>query len=190
MKGLKKSIGFKRRRKALTDYKKRLKLVKGGMDRVVIRRTNKRVIGEIIRYDEKGDKILAYADSNLLRKYKWPSRNNRPTAYLTGLLLAKSALKKIKGEEYVLDIGLSSPVKNSIPFVFAKGCIDGGLKLKADITMDEKLYDYSDTKYTKGLREKDSERYNRQYGAYIKENIDVDSLQRLFKEVKSVILNS
>ncbi len=47
---------FKRRRLGLTNYKRRLALVKGNMDRVVVRKTNKRIIGQVVSYEEKGDK--------------------------------------------------------------------------------------------------------------------------------------
>ncbi len=182
-----KVLPFRRRREALTNYKKRLALVKGGLDRVVLRRTNKRVIAELVKY-EQGDKVLLYTDSTYLKKYGWPSRCNRPTAYLTGLLFAKSAQKKSAGSECVLDIGLSSSVKGSLPFAFAKGCVDGGLGLKSGAEIDEKTYNYSDATYAKKLKEDGEEAYKKQYGRYIKDGINVESLGVLFKEVKEKIM--
>ncbi len=182
-----KALDFRRRREALTDYKKRLALVKGGHDRVVIRKTNRRIIGEIIRYQENGDVVVAYADSiNLARKYGWPSRSNRPTAYLTGLMLAKVAKSKANGNDCILDIGLSSPVKNSIPFVFAKGCLDGGLKLRSGIEIKEDIYNYSNTEYAKTASE--SEGTVKQYGKFLKDGIKLDSLGRMFEETKKKII--
>ena len=132
-------LGFKRKRKHITNYKKRFSLVKGNYSRIVIRKSNKIITGQIIKYEEQGDVILASAYSTQLLKYNWPSRSNKSTAYLTGLLLAKKAKeKKVADKEYVLDIGLSAPVKNSIPFVFAKGCIDGGIKLRSGTEIEEK----------------------------------------------------
>ena len=87
-----KEVKFRRRREGVTDYAKRLALVKSGLERVVVRKTNKRVLGQVIRYEEKGDKVIASAESGeLAKKYGWPSRSNRPTAYLTGLLLARKS---------------------------------------------------------------------------------------------------
>jgi|GEM_PF-965583 large subunit ribosomal protein L18 len=186
-----KALDFRRRREALTDYKKRFALVKGGHDRVVVRKTNKRIIAEVVRYAEKGDLVLAYVDSGALAtKYKWPSRSNRPTAYLTGIMLAKVAASKIKesnGKEYILDIGLSSPVKNSIPFVFAKGCIDGGMKLKAGLDMKEAIYNYSNTEYVKKAAE--SGGTVKQYGKFLKDGINLDSLGTLFEATKKKIMS-
>ncbi len=176
------SLAFKRRRKGLTNYRKRLALVKSGLDRVVVRKSGRRIIAEVARYSEKGDSIIAYADSNELKKLGWPSRSNRATAYLTGMLLARKCLKKAD-VEYVLDIGLSSPVKNSIPFVFAKGCTDAGLKLRSGIEIPEGVYNCADTRYAKALKEKQGT----QYSAYIKAGIDPEKLGSLFNEAKSRI---
>ncbi len=181
---VKKSLAFKRRRKGLTNYKKRLALVKGGMERVIVRRSNRRIIGEVAMYSEHGDMITAYADSNELKGMGWPSHSNRATAYLTGMLLASKALKKSKDSEYVLDIGLSSPVKNSIPFVFAKGCIDRGMKLRSGVEIPDTVYDCSDTAYAASLK-KEISKYERQYGAYIKAGKEPDKLNSLFNELRS-----
>lgn len=184
-----KNLGFKRRREALTNYKKRLALVKSGLDRVVVRKTNKRIIGEAVRYVEKGDSVLAYADSNELKRFNWPNRPNRPTAYLTGLLLAKKTAQKIKnGSEYILDIGLSSPVKDSIPFVFAKGCMDGGMRIKSNISVEEGIYNYSDIRYAEELMKRDREAYERQYSKYLKDGLSINSLHKLFNETKERII--
>jgi len=98
-----KELPFKRRRLGLTNYKKRIALVKSGLDRVVVRKSNRNIIGQVVRYNEKGDLVLAHVNSKELLKYNWPVRANKPTAYLTGLLLAK---KYKQDEELVLDIGL------------------------------------------------------------------------------------
>ena len=57
---------FRRRKLSLTNYKKRLAMVKGGLDRVVVRKSNKNIMGQIVRYDEKGDAVIASADSKEL----------------------------------------------------------------------------------------------------------------------------
>jgi len=184
-----KALDFRRRREALTDYRKRFALVKGGHDRVVIRKTNKRIIAEVVRYAEKGDLVLAYVDSGALSKYSWPSRSNRPTAYLTGLMLARIAASKVKDSNapYILDIGLSSPVKNSIPFVFAKGCLDGGMRLQASLEIKEAIYNYSDTEYAKKASE--SGGTVKQYGKFLKDGIKIEALAGLFEATKKKILS-
>ncbi len=184
-------LQFRRRREAKTNYKKRFAAVKGGMNRVVVRKTNKRIISHISKYTETGDLTLAYADSKELSKRGWPSRANRPTAYLVGALLAKKAVanKELKDQELVLDIGISSPVKDSIPFAFARGCIDAGLRVRSGAQVDAKVYNYSDVKYVKELKEKSPEKYQKQYGSYIKEGKEPETLASLFNKVKEEILN-
>lgn len=187
MKKIIKGVKFRRRRESVTNYKRRLGLVKGGIDRIVVRKSNRRIIGQIVRYDPKGDKVLKHADSNELSKFNWPSRSNRSSAYLTGLLLAKKAGKEAS-KDLVLDIGLSSPVANSLSFVFAKGCIDGGLKLRGTLEIKEGIYNYSDTKYAAELKSKNAERYQKQYSAYIKKNTHPEVLGKLFSETKERIM--
>ena len=178
---------FRRRRQGLTNYKKRLALVKSGLGRAVVRKTNKRIISQIVEYGEKGDRITASADSiELMKKYGWPSRSNKPTAYLTGLLLAKKAKKQA---ETVLDIGISTPVKGSIPFVFARGCVDGGMKLKGTFEVKEEAYNASlIAKYAESLKA-DEQKRKKQFGAYLKNKVEPESLPKLFNEVKAKILS-
>ncbi len=180
-------VKFRRRREGVTNYQKRLALVKSGLERVVVRKSNKRITAQIVRYDEKGDVVVASVDSRELKKYNWPSRRNRPTAYLTGLLLAKKS--KNKGD-VVLDIGITAPVKNSLPFVFAKGCIDGGMKLKGRIEIKEEVYNSSQiAKYAESLK-KEQQAFKRQFGGYAEEKVLPESLPKLFNEVKEKILHS
>jgi len=178
-------VKFRRRREGLTNYRKRLALVASGLERVVVRKTNRRILGQLIKYEEKGDKVVASADSNELLKYNWPSRRNKPTAYLTGLLLAKKA--KSKGE-IILDIGITAPVKNSIPFVFAKGCVDGGMKLRGKFEVKEDSCNSSEiSKYAEILK-KDNAEFKRQFGAYVDKGVAIEALPKIFNEVKAKIL--
>lgn len=183
------NLKFRRRREAITNYKRRLELVKSGLDRVVLRKTNSRILAQVARYTPKGDQILAQANSNELAKYNWPGRANRPTAYLTGLLLAKK-YANAKKAEHILDIGLASPVKNSIPFIFAKGCVDGGMKLKANLELDEKTYDASNTKFLAEMKSKHAEKYKKTYSAYMEAGVDPEHLGKLFTEAKEKIMKA
>ncbi len=182
MKHATRKLSFRRRREGVTDYYKRLALVKSGLYRLVVRKTNKRIIGQVVEYTPKGDKILASADSSMLKAYNWPSRANRATAYLTGLLLAK---KSKNDKECILDIGLSSSVKNSIPFVFAKGCQDGGMKVRGKFDISEDMYNMSSVaNYAKKMQK---DKLNKQFGEYLKQGVDPEKLSELFKQVAEKI---
>jgi large subunit ribosomal protein L18 len=123
------TVLYRRRREQKTNYKQRLKLLASRKLRLVVRFTNQRVISQLIKFEEKGDKIVAGADSTALKKLGWDhSGKNFPAAYLTGLLIAKTAVKK-GFTEAILDAGLKSPLKKSKTYAFLKGALDGGLNV-------------------------------------------------------------
>jgi len=128
-KGPRYRVPFRRRREGKTDYRKRLKLLLSGKPRIVVRKTLKHTIVQVIDFDIKGDRVLVSAHSNELKKYGWQANTgNLPASYLTGLLCGKKALKKgIK--EGVLDIGLHSPVRGSRVFAALKGLVDAGMQI-------------------------------------------------------------
>jgi large subunit ribosomal protein L18 len=183
-----KDMKFRRRAESVTDYRKRLGLVKSGLDRIVVRKSNRRIMGQVVRYSAAGDVVVAHADSSELEKMDWVPKSNRPTAYLTGLLLARKAGKEASSD-HILDIGLTSPVKNSIPFVFAKGCMDGGLKLRSSIKIDEKVYNCSETKYIAGLKSSDAEKYKNHYTSYTGA-FSPEGLAKAFAQAKEKVMNA
>lgn len=169
-----------RRRDAVTNYKRRMALLKGGMPRIVIRKTNRRIIAQAVLYSSGGDKTIAYADSKELAKLGWPSRANTPTAYLTGVLLAKKGKDKINGEA-VLDIGLNKPVKSSVIFAGAKGAIDGGIKLLGSIEGDEE-------RIKGGHIAAYSKSGSANYAGYKKSGVEVSEIVTLFEDIKKKIM--
>lgn len=120
---------FKRRREGKTDYKKRLKLLLSNKPRLVVRKSLKFIRAQVIEFSKEGDKTLVAASSQELKKLGWKfAFDNLPSAYLTGLLVGKKALKKgIK--EAVLDAGLYTSTKGSRVYAVTKGAVDAGLKI-------------------------------------------------------------
>ena len=55
---------FSRRRKGVTNYRKRLALLKSGLPRAVVRFTNAKVMVQITNFEGKGDRVLACASSS------------------------------------------------------------------------------------------------------------------------------
>ncbi len=121
----------RRRREGKTDYKLRFGMLKSGRPRLVIRRTNKYFIGQIITSDVAQDKVVASAHSKELLNHGWSkdaagSLKSRGAAYLTGYLLAS----KYKGKEQpILDIGLARSIAGSRTYAFLKGAVDGGMNV-------------------------------------------------------------
>jgi len=130
--GARYKVPYRRRREGKTNYRKRLKLLLSRKPRLVVRITNKRVIAQIVEYNPKGDRVLIGVDSGMLRMYGWMGDlNNTPACYLTGLLVAKKALKRGIGEA-ILDIGLHTPTRGGRVFAVLRGAIEGGLNVPHD----------------------------------------------------------
>ncbi len=121
---------YKRRSTGQTDYHRRLKLLRGGTPRAVVRVTNTQVICQLITYDANGDQVISSVDGKSLRsKYAWPSKEATkpvPAAYCTGFALAKQ-VQKSGHDEAVLDIGLAASTPGNRVFAALKGMVDGGL---------------------------------------------------------------
>jgi large subunit ribosomal protein L18 len=122
-----------RRRQALTDYKLRKNLLKSGIPRIVIRRTNKYFIVQAVQSNQAQDKVVESVSSKDLLKNGWDknmsgSLKSIPAGYLTGILLAK----KLGKGKYIVDLGLSRTGKGSRVFSVVKGLIEGGLEISAD----------------------------------------------------------
>lgn len=150
----------RRRREGLTDYRKRLKLVKSGLPRLVIRKTNRYIIVQVIKSKMGGDETLITVTSKKLAEYGWKaSFKNTPAAYLTGLLAGMLAKKK-GVEKAIVDIGLHRAVKGSKVFAAVKGFIDAGLEVPAgeEIFPDEdRIKGIPIKEYYKSLKESGAE---------------------------------
>jgi len=118
---------FSRRRKGITNYRKRLALLKSGVPRAVVRFSNAKVSIQIIEFANEGDKVLATANSNDITGMGWKgSKTNIPVSYLSGMLAAKRAVKAGISSA-VLDIGRVTPTSGGRAFATLKGLVDGGL---------------------------------------------------------------
>lgn len=165
-----------------TNYRKRIALLKGGMLRVVVRRSNKSITMQVIEYDGKGDKIVAYANSRELKGKGWEPRCNIPTAYLTGMLLASKL--KDKASDFVLDLGLYRPVKGSVIFAAAKGFKDNGANLHEKIEFDSaRLSGKHISGYANSADEKSK------FTGYAKSGFDVKNMEKQFETVKNGLLS-
>ena len=158
---------FRRRRECRTDYYVRRKMItqdKNKYDakkyRFVVRKTNSRIICQIIYATPTGDKVMTEANSSELARFGLTAGlTNYSAAYCTGLLCARRHLKKLglddiyKGVEEVdgnvfdvyeqdqiddnkrpfkafLDIGITSTTTGNRVFGAMKGASDGGIFIK------------------------------------------------------------
>ncbi len=127
----------KRRREGKTNYRKRLILLKSNCPRLVIRKTNKYIILQIIESKHAQDRVLYCVNTKELLKYEWPeskkgSLKSVAACYLGGLLLGRK-MKDIK--KVILDSGLIPSTKGSRIYAVVKGVADSGI----EINYDEKI---------------------------------------------------
>lgn len=122
-------IKFARRREGITNYKKRLGMLKSGVPRLVVRQTNKKIIAQLIEFGGAGDRVLASAMSTELAGFGWKhSPKSVPAAYLTGMLAGRRT-KDSNAGECILDSGLKTITRGSRIFAVLKGALDAGLKI-------------------------------------------------------------
>lgn len=132
-KGPRYRVKSRRRREGVTDYRKRLNLLKSKKIRMTVRKSLKNTQVQFIEYKENGDNVLATATSKELPgKYNWEfSTSSTPAAYITGFIAGKRA--KDKGiDECVFDIGRNVPSDGGRLFAALKGADDAGVKCGYD----------------------------------------------------------
>lgn len=126
----------RRRREGLTDYRIRLKLVKSGLPRLVVRKSNRYITVQVVESRASGDRTILTVSSRHLSRYGWrASTKNLPAAYLTGFLAGLIAKKK-GIQKSIVDIGLYTPISGSRLFAAIKGFRDAGVEVPVS---EEKL---------------------------------------------------
>jgi large subunit ribosomal protein L18 len=184
------NVPYRRRREGKTNYSLRKKLVSSGLPRIVIRKTSKHVLVQLIEPDIKGDKVVTSAHSSELRKkYGYlGSLNNLPSSYLTGLLCGyKSKANNVK--EAVLDIGLQIPSKGADVFGVLKGFLDAGIEVphNEEVIPDEKrIAGTHIAKYAEQLSSNPDE-YSRLFSAQIKRGLPPEKISDHVTAVKEKI---
>lgn len=155
-------VKFRRRREGKTDYRARQRLITQDKNkyntpkyRLVFRRTNKDIIGQIIYATIDGDRVVTAAYAHELPRYGIKlGLTNYAAAYATGLLLARRHLTRIglstkyqgkvdvDGNDYtvepvegprpfkaLLDVGLARTTTGARVFGATKGALDGGINV-------------------------------------------------------------
>ena len=122
----------RRRKEGKTDYKSRFNLLKSGKTRLVVRKTNRYIIAQVVESDIAQDRIIITLTSKELLTKGWPkektgSLKNLAAAYLTGYLLAKSP--KLASKSLILDTGLHRNIPSSRVYAVLKGALDAGLQI-------------------------------------------------------------
>lgn len=182
---IKKRLPFKRKFRHLTDYKKRINLLKSGMPRLVVRKSNKYIICQIISFNTVADRVLLTVISKVLDKYGWfLSKKNIPAAYLTGLLIGKKALS-LGIHTVILDIGRYRNTKGNRFYALALGLKHAGLEIPLGLKFDaERITGKHIARFYK------DHKHANQFGMYKSKSLKPENIPLLFEKVKGEILGS
>ena len=185
---------LRRRVEGKTDYKKRLKLIKSGKLRAVIRASEDHMIVQFIKSKYQGDKVIISGDSKELpKKFDYDANTgNVPAAYLTGYLAGVRA-KEEEIEEAILDLGIFYH-KNRV-FAAFKGIIDAGITIPhRDKFFPEGLEERLDGShiedYAKLLKKEEPEKYEKVFSGYLDKNINPLKFTQIFENTLKKIENS
>lgn len=186
------TVPYRRRREGKTDYNLRRKLIISKLPRLVVRKTNKNFIAQVVIATVIGDVIITSAHSRELRKrFGWlGSLNNLPAAYLVGLLCGLRATAK-GVEKAILDIGLHTPSKGAAVFAAMKGFVDAGIEVPYDesILPDEsRVRGEHIAKYAELLASTNVEKYSRHFSEYLARGLPPEKLPEHFDAIKEKIL--
>lgn len=182
------TLDYRRKREGKTDYKSRIKLLSSKKLRVIVRRASNNILVQVVKYDNKGDHVLASAHTRELLKYGWKGhRGNLSSAYLVGLLCGLKAKKQglVSG---ILDLGLSRTVSKSSFFAVAKGLKDSGFDLpvgKEVIPDEDRIKGKHIENYAKMLKGKDD--YEKKFSKYLKQGLKPEEISKHMEDVKNKI---
>lgn len=132
VKGPRQRATYRRRRTGETDYGRRLKLLRNGKPRAVVRVSNTQTTAQLVIFEPDGDKVVVGATGeSLVKKFGWPeklSRKSIPASYLVGFAMGKAAVAAGHNNA-ILDIGLAASTSGARVFSALKGMIDAGLEI-------------------------------------------------------------
>jgi large subunit ribosomal protein L18 len=121
----------RRRKESKTDYKARFGFLKSGEPRIIFRKTNRYIIGQIVNSEIAQDRIIVGVNSRDLLKAGWPeelkgSLKNLGACYLTGYMLGRKSRDVKKA---IFDIGLQRNIAKSRIYAFLKGVLDAEIEV-------------------------------------------------------------
>jgi large subunit ribosomal protein L18 len=183
-------VKYRRRREGKTNYYKRYIYVLSRAIRAVVRKTNKYILVQIVKFDPKGDITIAASHSiELAKKYGWKGDlNNTQAAYLTGYLAGLRAIKK-GIQNAVVDIGLHRPTKGARVFAAIKGAIDAGMRIKVGDVLpdDSRIQGEHIARYAVMLEQSNPEMFKRLFSRYLERGLHPKELPNHFKEILNKI---
>jgi large subunit ribosomal protein L18 len=183
-------VKFRRRREGKTNYYKRREMIKSGLPRLVIRKTNRYIIAQVVIAKVPGDVTIVSATSKELLEFGWKGgTKNTPSAYLVGLIIGyKALLKGIK--KAIPDIGLHRPTKGARVFAVIKGAVDAGLEVphgEEILPSEDRITGKHIAEYAEKLKSENEALFKARFSMYLARGLDPVDLPRHFEEVRKRI---
>tara|TARA_Y100000031_G_C8141543_1_gene347839 strand:+ start:355 stop:936 length:582 start_codon:yes stop_codon:yes gene_type:complete len=183
------TLRTRRKRRGLTNPKKRLRMLSSKKPMLVIRKSLNNIQASIVEYGKKGDIVKVCSHSNNLKKLGWHYNTaNMPAAYLVGYSLGKKA-KKANLNEAIVDLGFQKSIKGCKIYAVLAGAVDAGLSIphkKEVLPPKERILGTHIANYAKELK-KQPELLKKRFGNYLKNNHDPENISKKFEEVKGNI---
>lgn len=183
-------VKYRRKLEGKTHYRKRLKLLKSGEHRAVVRPTTRDTVVQFVSFKEEGDNVVISVNNKDLKKmgWKYPS-GNLVTSYLIGIIAGAKAKKKgIK--KAVLDFGLQPNIQYSRVYAALKGLIKAGINVphsKEVLPADDRINgDHIIKYYAITLENKD--KYKNQFSKMSKEGFSPENYKKSIQDIISKIL--
>jgi len=184
-------VQFRRKRERKTDYRQRLKLMRSGKPRLVVRVSLKHVSAQVIRGAQSGDLVIASAHSKELEKLGWKAYTSSiPAAYLVGLLCGFRAHKG-NVDECVLDIGMQIPTQGGKIFAVLKGVLDAGVRVphgEGALPVEERIRGEHIAQYAAKLKSGSESQYKARFSGYLQKGFSPEQLPAHFNQIKQAII--
>ncbi len=181
--GKNKALQYRRKRLGLTNYSSRLGLLKSGKPRMVIRKSSRYLMIQLVEYLPDGDKVLVSVSSKSLSELGWKfSCKNLPAAYLAGFMFGKKAIEKSKVA--IVDIGSLTSKKEGVLYAAVKGAVDAGMEIPVSdevLPSEDRISGKHIAEFGKKL---EKEKYNKLFSGYNKDKLSVDKLPEEFEKIK------
>ena len=75
--GKRQRLPFRRRRDGATDYRRRMRLLRSGAPRAVVRISNTRTLCQLVTYDADGDQVLMTVTGSVSSPPDWSESHSR-----------------------------------------------------------------------------------------------------------------
>ena len=181
-------VPFRRKREGKTNYDKRIKLLKSNQIRLLVSYGSKDIRAQAIRFNLKGDEILADANTKLLKGFGWGfSCSNLPASYLFGYYFGKLLIEK-GISNVIFDTGMVTPKSGGKYYSFAKAIIDSKVSMNINPDVfppEERIKGAHIENYSKLLKENGI--YDKRYSAYVKAKVDAQKVIETFDIVLAKI---